>query len=259
MTSDGEAAGRPVGVPVSVLTRNPPPTMSVHSWNREVPIRGPELPDDGDVYSMNWNRVCAYAAWLTAFFVVVPTILVALATPDYSHVSQFISELGAREAPLATAMNLLGFLPAGMAAMVFVVAAWKVLPRSTFLVFGLFGVVAYAAGYLVAVPFPCDPGCRPEEPSVSQIVHNLGGLLGYGLAPITLLLLSRATWTWNGARRLSRWALVGSIVSLVGLLTMSPESPWVGVSQRLIEAAMLGWIVLCGATASRIRTGPAEP
>lgn len=204
---------------------------------------------------MNWNRICFSAAWLTALFVVVPTVLVAIATPDYSHVSQFISELGAAGAPYASAMNLLGFLPAGLAALAFVYAAWKVFPRSVLWTLGLLGVAAYALGYLVAVPFPCDLGCRPEQPSLSQVIHNLGGLLGYGLAPFSLLALCLATRRWNDAGRLTIWAAVASVVSLVGLLTLSPESPWVGISQRLIEASMLGWIVLCGLQARAASTG----
>lgn len=200
---------------------------------------------------MSWKRICTYSAWLTAIFVAVPTVLIAVITPDYSHASQFISELGARGAPYAPAMNLLGFLPAGLSALVFVIAAWNSFPRSKAWVFGLIGVAAYSTGYLVAVPFPCDPGCRPEDPSLSQLVHNFGGLLGYGLAPFSLFALRRATRKWGDARLLTAWATAGSVVSLLGLLTLSPESPLVGVSQRLIETAMLGWIVLCGMHARR--------
>lgn len=200
---------------------------------------------------MRWNRICAVAALLTAFFVVVPTLVIGALTPGYRHASQFISELGATGAPHARAMNVLGFLPAGLAALLFVVAAWKVFPRSRAWALGLVGLVAYALGYLVAVWFPCDLGCRPEQPSMSQIVHNIGGLLGYGLAPVTMTALWFATRRWKDARALSRAAAVGAVLSLLGLLTLSPESPWVGISQRVIELTVLGWIVLCGLRALR--------
>lgn len=200
---------------------------------------------------MRWNRVCAAGAVLTAFFVVVPTLVIGAQTPGYNHASQFISELGATGAPYAREMNLLGFLPAGLAALVFTFAAWKVFPRSRAWIVGLLGIVAYSMGYLVAVWFPCDLGCRPEQPSVSQIVHNVGGLLGYGLAPLTMTALWWATRRWRGGRALSRLAAGGAVVTLFGLSTLSPESAWVGVSQRAIELAVLSWIVLCGVQAVR--------
>jgi hypothetical protein len=42
---------------------------------------------------------------------------------------------------------------------------------------------------------------------------------------------------------------------LVGLLTLTPESPWAGLSQRAIEAAVLLWFSLLGVYLAR---GPAE-
>jgi len=33
---------------------------------------------------------------------------------------------------------------------------------------------------------------------------------------------------------------------LVGLLTLSPKSPFSGTSQRVIEVAVLSWVVACG-------------
>ncbi len=57
--------------------------------------------------------------------------------PGYSHVRDYISELGAAGAPHATAVNLFTFLPTGL---LFIVATFSlkgVLPRSSAVTVGL--------------------------------------------------------------------------------------------------------------------------
>lgn len=173
-------------------------------------------------------------------------VLAGAAVPGYSHVSQFISELGARDAPYEWRVRLLGFLPAGVLLLAFCWLAHRALPRSRATTFGLAGVAIFAAGYFVAAVFPCDFGCRPEHPSTSQILHNAGGLPGYLLAPAFLFALARAARNWPAARSLVVVGYVGSAMALIGLATLSPSSPAAGLSQRMIEGAVLGWAVVCG-------------
>lgn len=167
-------------------------------------------------------------------------------TPGYSHVSQFISELGASGAPYEWWARRLGFLPAGVLMLAFCGLAFVALPRSKSMVLGLAGLGIFAAGYVVASQFPCDPGCRPAEPSASQVIHNTLGGLGYLLAPAFLLALSQAVRPWPGTAWLVNSGRVAAVLALVGLLTLTPESPFVGLSQRLLEAAVLGWVALLG-------------
>lgn len=191
-------------------------------------------------------KLCSLTAQ-ACFVVIVLTIIVAGAlTPGYNHVSQFISELGARGATLEWGVRVAGFLPAGILLLAFCWFAYVALPRSVGTTLGLIGLALYAAGYLVATAFPCDLGCRPAVPSTSQIIHNAGGMIGYLLAPAFLLALALATRAWPGARVLTVTGYVASALALVGLLTLSPASPFVGLSQRLLEFSVLGWVAYCG-------------
>lgn len=174
-------------------------------------------------------------------------------TPGYSHTSQFISELGATGAPLEWWIRLGGFLPAGVLLLVFCAVAFASLPRSRLFSLGLFGLAVYAAGYIVAVFFPCDPGCRPVNPSTSQLIHNLGGLAGYVLAPGFLFALALAARSWPGASRLVVAGYMASGVALIGLLTLSPASDAAGLSQRALEISVLGWVVILGLYSARKR------
>lgn len=193
-----------------------------------------------------FGRLAGLCAVATLGVVGLTVVLGGATFPGYSHVSQFVSELGARGAPHEWAVRLLGFLPAGALLLAFCYFARVALPRARATALGLVGLAIFAAGYLVAAAFPCDFGCRPEEPSVSQILHNLGGLAGYLLAPAFLFTLARAARGWPGAKSLVAVGYLASALALVGLLTLFPSSPAAGLSQRLLEAAVLGWVALCG-------------
>lgn len=184
-------------------------------------------------------------ALLTLVSVVLFTILGALGFPGYSHTAQFMSELGARGAPHEMLIRFAGFLPAGVSMILFVIGAFTSLPRSALTTIGLIGIALYAMGYIVAVFFPCDFGCRPEQPSASQAIHNLFGLIGYVLAPLTLLALGFSARKWPGGQHLSWLAYIAAALALFGMMTLSPKSPYVGLSQRLIECAVLMWVVMC--------------
>lgn len=198
-------------------------------------------------------------AWLTVAVMLLTVLVAGALTPGYRHAAMFISELGARGAPLEAAVRWGGFLPAGLLLTAFTVTAWRSLPRSRAATLGWIGLGTYALGYLIAVPFPCDPGCRPVQPSLAQLIHNTVGLAGYVLAPVSLVALARAARTWPGARALVPLGHAGAAAAALGLLTLDPASPWVGASQRLIEGAVLAWVLACGALHRPGRpTGPSE-
>jgi len=181
------------------------------------------------------------AGWLLAM------VLIGGATfPGYDHASQYISELGATGAPRGFEVSWYGFLPVGVLMIAFAVFAWLSAPRSVLSTLGFFGIVLYAIGYVGSAFFPCDYGCRPEEPSFSQQMHLLVGFVGYMFAPLTMTLLTIAVLKWPKAGWLVALGVVAAIGSFLGLVTMAPDSPLVGVSQRVLEASVTGWVVACG-------------
>jgi len=191
------------------------------------------------------HRLAFPVAAVGALFVLLLCLLGALGYPGYSHVAQFMSELGARGAPNEMWVRFLGFLPAGLLLCFFAWLARGALPGSGLATLGFIGIGTFAAGYVVAAFFPCDPGCRPTIASFSQIIHTAAGLAGYLMAPIGMLALAIAARRWPDASRLSAAGFLSAAVSAIGLATLSPESPYVGLSQRLIEASVLSWVLLC--------------
>lgn len=182
------------------------------------------------------------AAWLVAM-----VLIGGAAWDGYDHVGQYLSELGAAGAPHGRHVSWLGFLPVGLLICAFAFVAYLAAPRSVLSALGFVGVFLFSIGYVGSAFFPCDFGCRPDTPTFSQVMHELVGLPGYLLAPLTLLLLGLAAWKWPSARWLAILgfgAAAGALVGFGGL--MDPESPTAGLYQRVLEASMLSWIVGCG-------------
>ena len=207
---------------------NTEPTRSRGSWSKN---------------SLN-AKITGWTALSGVLTVVVTTVVGGFVVPGYSHASQFISELGARESIIEMPVRF-GFLVAGLLLSVFAFLAYLHLPRSFVTACGLLGLLLYASGYTVAAFFPCDPGCRPADPSQSQLIHNLSGLVGYVASPLFLIAIGRGAKHWPRGEPLSHLARVAAVFAFAGLITLTPDSPYVGISQRLIEVSVLGWVAAC--------------
>jgi hypothetical protein len=185
-----------------------------------------------------WSAILAYA--ILAIMIVAG----GAAWPGYSHYSQFISELGGTGAPHGRLVSLAGFLPVGLLLTLFAGLAIFIPPRGVLRTLGFLCLVLFAAGYTGAAFFPCDAGCRSVDPSPSQVLHNLFGLLGYVAAPPGLVMLGLAARKWPGGGHLLPLSIVCAVLAAGGFLTMV-DTPFGGLSQRILEAAVGVWILAC--------------
>lgn len=195
----------------------------------------------------------------TAFAAGTPLVFGAL-RPGYSHARQYISELGERGAPHAALVGLAGFLPTGLLVCLFLGLAAGHFPRrpSTALGVGLLAGVGLA--YIGAALFPCDPGC-PATGSAGQQIHNSLALLEYGGGAAGLIALARSFRADPAWRPLWAYSLLsGLVVALAPPLLSSPASAgWRGLTQRLAEVAIFGWIAVAGLWCGRAPRPPQRP
>ncbi|MBP7705228.1 MAG: DUF998 domain-containing protein [Caulobacter sp.] len=200
------------------------------------------------------RTIAFWTAVIGSVGLVLLIVVGAAAWPGYSHVRDFISELGATGAPQGRLVSLGGFLAVGVCLTAFCAAAALVAPRSRlryagFACLGLFGL-----GYMAIAFFRCDFGCPPTSPSLSQTLHSLTSLAGYVGAPVGMVLLGLSARRWPGAAGLFPLGLVTAAIAAAGFLGMLVESPVGGLVQRLVEGSILVWIVAC---AFAIRREPA--
>lgn len=193
------------------------------------------------------------ASWfglLGVLFFISATILGGLQFSEYSHISQLISESYAIGTPYGLQLRYVGFLPSGIFIAAFAYYAARVLPKSSLAKLGFAGLgVFYGIATIIASLFPCDQGCDKElvDPSLSQVIHNLTGLLTYMIVPICLLILGIAARKWANGTYVSYLGIACGLTAIlfVGVLSTDLHSKVVGLYQRIIEGSVLVWIVVC--------------
>jgi hypothetical membrane protein len=188
-----------------------------------------------------------------ALFAVV-TVLVASLRPEYSHVANFISKLGATGTSDAALMNYAGFVPAGTLLTGFGVSLGKLLPRGGPVLVASVLATVFGLGILASGLLSCDPGCPRAGGSVENFIHDK-------IAPVSFLSLIAAVGILGvHFRRLSEWRPValyslltcivalGFFVALVGSLETRILT---GLWQRLMLGTLFLWTSVVGIRAFR--------
>jgi hypothetical membrane protein len=116
--------------------------------------------------------------------IAAPVLLTALLItigflhPGYDHATQFISELGAQNAPFAFAMNT-GLIIVGLLMIAFAFGM-RAADKNIFSMIGFLAIIIAAAGMMIAGIFACDAECSNN--SFSGQAHNTAAkLLGFGM------------------------------------------------------------------------------
>jgi Protein of unknown function (DUF998) len=106
-------------------------------------------------------------------------------------------------------------------------------------------LLLHAVGSLGTGWFACDQGCAPDQPSTSQQLHNLSGLLMF-----LSLTLASGLWVWLGARVADSRALavtslvctLGAIIT-IGFMGQAMQSGELfGLYQRLNYGVGVVWV-----------------
>lgn len=171
------------------------------------------------------------------------TVLIAGALhPGYSHVSQFMSELGAQGAPGGWAVNYLGFLPTEILFLGFVGLALQRAGRDWAMRIGLVLLGLYAVSLIIAAFYPCDAGCRPDNPTLSHLIHIGSGLGAYLFCIVGALVLAAGCRRRNGAVLTILGVLAGAF-ALFCFVQITPDNPHVGLYQRALETSLYAWCI----------------
>lgn len=165
-------------------------------------------------------------------------------TPEYSHLSDYISTLGAVGAPHAF-VQVINFAVLGGAilALMLGIHYWfgdGRRPRFGTLLLGMFGF-----GVILAGVFPEDPAA-PE--SLSNVLHNIVSIIAFVAGIGGIGLVSRrigADSRWPSYR----FEPIGTVVIVlvtfvVFIFSVFSSSAFVGLTQRLFIGVMTLWIVV---------------
>jgi hypothetical membrane protein len=212
------------------------------------------------------DRILLATGLLIPLWLLAGVWLTAQAYPGYDHLQQAMSQLGAVGAATQHWSPLVNNFPL---AVLFALFAWGLARRwqgSTLARVSAALVLLHGLGSLGTGWFPCDQGCAPAEPSLSQQLHNLSGLLMF-----LSLTLASALWAWlgnrmAGSRALSLFSLTAVVLAIVtvALMGQAVESGHLfGLYQRLnygvsvIWVAGLAWASLRAPASGRLRMATA--
>ena len=189
--------------------------------------------------------------WLLAgLFGFVPHgVAVVVATyqrPVFDHRTQFISELGERGSTTAFVVNFLGIIPTGLLLATFGIGLVARYRAHRLLVVSGALIALHGLCRVMAALFPCDVGCRPVVPSLSQLVHN--GSATVAFISLTAALFTAGAWLVKLKRGvavvLATYTLGVAAVVAQGLIVTRTAGADVGLYQRVALGALQLWVAL---------------
>ena len=180
----------------------------------------------------------------------VSSILGGFQFDNYNPLSQYISETYAIDTPYGETIRYFGYIPSGLFLTFFAFSALRTFPKSSLIKTGFWGLgIFYGIATIIVGIFPCDKGCNRElvDPSISQLIHNLTGLLTYIFVPLSIIAIGLGLRQLKTQNRLSRISFLCGLNCIVfsGLLLTDPLAKYVGLYQRIIEGTFIIWIITC--------------
>ena len=196
------------------------------------------------------NKLVFWAGILSVTFFGVASILGGFQFESYDPISQYISETMAIDTPYGKALRFFGYIPAGVLLTIFSFAGVKKISASALTKIGFWGLgIFYGLATIIIGLFPCDKGCNMElaDPSVSQLIHTLTGLLTYLFVPISITTIGIGLRQSKKHNALSKIAISCGFVSIVfvGILLSNRSTNFAGLYQRIIEVTFIIWVVAC--------------
>lgn len=196
------------------------------------------------------NKLLFFIGILGVTFFGVASFLGGFQFDDYDPVSQYISETMAVGTPYGKTLRFFGYIPSGILLTIFAFVGFKKFPKSNLTKIGFWGLgIFYGIATIVVGIFPCDIGCNKElvDPSISQIIHNLTGLLTYIFVPISIIIIGVGLGKSKKYSGLSKIGITCGVICIVfiGLLFSDPLTSYAGLYQRIIEGIFILWIIAC--------------
>jgi hypothetical membrane protein len=167
--------------------------------------------------------------------------------PEYSHLTQYISELGERGSATEHIIRYAGFVSTGLmhaafAAMLYVVFKGQGLAMTAAGLLAINGLARIGAGI-----FPCELGCAGPRLLLSQKLHSLSSGVGFfaliGACVLWGILLRR----YRKLRCLGVYSVASGVLGLVFLALMlwsADQKSGTGLYERLSTGVLSLWVLV---------------
>ena len=183
--------------------------------------------------------------WLVVVLAVFyPLVLIGGASlkVEYSHVSQYISELNAAGSAWSWQIGYLGFLPLGLLGILLLLLVAPLTNLTGVSKVGYWLLIAEPVAYVSSAFAPCELGC-PSTGSLSQNVHNLLAVITLLMTTLGLVFLSRND-RLAPAKKVGWLVLAATFITLYTFALVPEVAEWRGLLQRLAEGILYGGLCL---------------
>ncbi|MGB7925803.1 MAG: DUF998 domain-containing protein [Pyrinomonadaceae bacterium] len=185
-------------------------------------------------------------------------ILCGSLRPEYSHLTQYISELGERGSTTEQYIRYAGFVPTGLMHVAFAATLYVAFRGHRLAAVAASLVAVNGLARIGAGIFPCELGCAEPRILLSQKLHSISSGVGFfaliGACVLWGIFLRRAA-------RLS-WLAVYSVVSGVLGLVFLALMLWsadlragTGLYERLSTGLLSLWVLVFAARLWQLRVG----
>lgn len=167
---------------------------------------------------------------------------------DYSHLHNFISELGATNTSNYQLMNFLGFIPSGIFLCLFGISLLIITPKSFKSKIGSALIIIFGIGVMLAGIFSCDQGCPPIG-SLESTVHDRVSAIAFMSAIAGISLLGLTFRKLTSFKNLSTYSILSGIIAALFLITMIStfeSRVYTGLWQRLLLLTIFIWTSIMG-------------
>lgn len=185
------------------------------------------------------------------FYFIVIAVIGSL-HPNYSHISQSMSELGSVGAPYAVIINTLGFPLLGLFLIVFSIGIDRGIERNRASKIGPALVTLSGLALIMTGIFRCDPGCIDVTwVGDTHSIFAKTAAISFSIAPMFIALRQWADGRWR------RYTLFSWLVAIITLLlsmlySLNTSELYVGLFQRISMALPLVWIEIMSIKLLRI-------
>ena len=179
---------------------------------------------------------------------------------EYSHVSQYISELNATGSEWSWQIGYMGFLPLGLLGLLLVLAVAPRARLNGISKIGCWLLIAEPIAYVGSAVAPCDLGC-PSTGSLSQNAHNVLSVITLLMTTLGLVFLS-CNSRLSAVQRVAWLVLAATSITLYAFALTPDLAQWRGLLQRFAEGILYGclWLISWQLLGDRYNpTGCAKP
>lgn len=165
-------------------------------------------------------RLSAMAGFVGPLMFISVAIFAGSKDPEFSHITDWMSELGATGAPYADLFNHFGLIPLGVCLMVFAPAFLKIFGPGARASVSAVLLMLVGLIYIFLAIFNCDYQCGTEMMTLNAQIHNWLAIFGFPIIVLTPAIIGMRAFHTRENKGYYQFCLVSAILLLIAYILL---------------------------------------